>query len=52
MGEGLDPKTSARKLPEYRYKVIQFWTREVVMTIEQKDKETFQKKNEQNLVNG
>lgn len=41
--EGLDLKTSARKLLEYRCKVIQFWTREVVMTIEQKDKRDISK---------
>lgn len=41
--EDLDPKTSARKLPEYWYKVIQFWTREVVMNIEQKDKRDISK---------
>lgn len=50
--ESQDPLTSARKFQEYRYKVIQFWIRKVVMTIEQEDKRDILKKNEQTLVNG
>lgn len=42
--EDLDPLTSARKLQEYKYKVIQFWIRKVLMTIEQEDKRDILKK--------